>query len=210
MNIYQRLQAVMRKVSYIRKDATVSGGGGGYMAVTHDMVTAVVRPHFVEAGIITVPRLVSGAVVDTTRQTKGGSPIIRYEGMYEVAFVNADDPTDAVVIPVSAHAEDQGDKAPGKALSYATKYAILKVLLLESGENDEGRIQAEEPEPLSEAEMNGIKTQLGTATDKAKLRELMKAAFAVAAKAHDREAHEAIKAYGATLAANLPDIAKAA
>ncbi len=142
MNIYQKLQAVMKEVSYIKKDAEVKGGGT-YKAVTHDMVTAMVRPHFVTHGIIVVPRLVSGEVVDTGRKTSAGNPIIRYQGVYEVSFVNADDPQDVCMLPVAAHAEDQGDKAPGKALSYATKGGILKVLLLESGENDESRVAPE-------------------------------------------------------------------
>lgn len=145
MNIYQKLQAVMKEVAYVKKDKEVTGAGS-YMAVTHDMVTAMVRPHFVAQGVVIVPRLVNGAVVDTGRQTKGGTPIIRYEGLYEVSFVNADEPTDMVTIPISAHAEDHGDKAPGKAISYATKYAVLKVLMLETGENDEGRVRQDEPE----------------------------------------------------------------
>ncbi len=54
-----------------------------------------------------------------------------------------DEPTDRITVRLDAHADDYGDKAPGKALSYATKYAILKVLMLESGENEEGRIKPE-------------------------------------------------------------------
>jgi hypothetical protein len=208
VNIYQKLQAVMKVVSYVKKDATVTGGGS-YKAVTHDMVTAMVRPHFVEQGIIVIPRLTQGAVADTGRKTSSGNPIIRYEGLYEISFVNADEPSDVCVIPVSAHAEDQGDKAPGKALSYATKYAVLKALLLESGENDEGRLSFE-TEPLSDAEMDGIKTNLGKAKTKAELREALKVAYAVADKAKDKEAHAAIKAYASTLAANLPEDRKAA
>lgn len=202
MNIYQRLQAVMKKVSYVQKDATVTGGAS-YKAVTHDMVTAMVRPHFVEAGIVVVPRLTEGAVVDTGRKTSSGNPIIRYEGRYEVSFVNVDEPSDVCMIPVSAHAEDQGDKAPGKALSYGTKYAILKALMLESGESDEGRVSSK-PEPLSADEVAGLKSQLGKATTRAQLREAMKVAYAVCAEAKDDEAHDAIRAYGATLAENLP------
>ena len=45
---------------------------------------------------------------------------------------------------VEAHASDNGDKAPGKALSYATKSAILKTLSLETGENDESRVPDQE------------------------------------------------------------------
>lgn len=147
MNIYQKLQAVMKEVAYVKKDKEVDAGGGGkYSAVTHDMVTAMVRQHFVTQGIIVVPRLTHGEVKDTGRQTRGGNPILRFEGFYDVSFVNTDDPNDFVTVPVCAHAEDQGDKAPGKALSYATKGAILKVLMLESGDDDESRIKQDEPE----------------------------------------------------------------
>lgn len=139
-NIYQRVQAVMKAVAYVQKDKLVSGAGGGYKAVTHDNVTATVRQHFVDHGIVVVPRLVASQTVDTGRKTSSGNPILRFEGTYEVSFVNVDEPTESIVVPVAAHADDHGDKAPGKALSYATKGAILKVLLLETGEDDESRV----------------------------------------------------------------------
>ena len=201
-NIYQRLHAVMQEVNYVQKDATVSGGGS-YKAVTHDQVTAHVRSHFVKHGIVLIPRLTSGAVVDTGRKTSSGNPIIRYEGLYDVSFVNMDDPSDVCLIPVSAHAEDQGDKAPGKALSYATKYAILKALMLETGESDESRT-AEKPQPLSEDEFDGLKKRLGEAKTKAKLKEILKECYAVAAEAKDDDAHDGLRAYAATLAQALP------
>ena len=49
------------------------------------------------------------------------------------------DTGDKVTSTIEAHANDNGDKAPGKALSYATKSAMLKVFSLETGENDESR-----------------------------------------------------------------------
>jgi len=136
VNIYQRVQKVMQAVAYVKKDKAVEN----YMAVTHDMVTAMVRPHFVANGIILSPRVVEGRMVDTGRKSKSGNPAMRYEGTFEVDFVNMDEPTDKITIRLDAHADDYGDKAPGKALSYASKYAVLKLLMLETGENDEGRL----------------------------------------------------------------------
>lgn len=136
----------MKEVAYVRKDKQVEN----YMAVTHDMVTAMVRPHFVNAGIVVSPRVITGSMVDTGRKSKSGNPAMRYEGTFEVDFVNMDEPADKITIRLDAHADDYGDKAPGKALSYATKYAVLKLLMLETGENDEGRVTPEPP-PLSES-----------------------------------------------------------
>lgn len=156
-NVYQRIGAVMKAVAYVQKDKQVDGAGGGYKAVTHDQVTAMVRQYFVENGIVVVPRLTASATVSTGRTTKAGTPIIRFEGTYDVEFVNVDEPTDKIVATTVAHAEDQGDKAPGKALSYAVKGAILKVLLLETGENDESRVRPDEPE-LAEDEAEALAT----------------------------------------------------
>jgi hypothetical protein len=139
LNIYQRVAAVMKEVAYVQKDTSVTEGGN-YKAVTHDMVTAVVRPHFVKFGIVIQPRVVHAEFIDTGRKSSRGNPAMRYEGRFEVDFVNIDNPVDRITITVDAHADDYGDKAPGKALSYAVKGAVLKLLMLETGENDESRI----------------------------------------------------------------------
>ena len=136
MNVFQRLAAVKREVGYIQKDKKVDT----YMAVTHDMVTAMTRNHLNDAGVAVVPSEICGKTCETTMLTGRGTPIIRYEATFEVRFINIDKPEDQVSVRVTAHAMDQGDKAPGKAMSYATKYAVLKVLALETGEEEESRI----------------------------------------------------------------------
>jgi hypothetical protein len=135
MNIYQRVNEVRKKVSYIRKEKKVES----YMAVTHDQVTAEVRDHFVEHGIVMVPTITRSAVKDTGTTTAKGTPFIRFEASYRFDVVNAEDPTDKFSMEIEAHAIDHGDKAPGKALSYAKKYAVLKLLDIETGEEEEGR-----------------------------------------------------------------------
>jgi hypothetical protein len=144
MNIYQRIQQVQKAVAYVKKDKAVEN----YMAVTHDAVTALVRLHFIEAGIVIVPRIVSSVMLDTGRKSAKGNAAWRYEGRFEVDFVNIDEPTDRVTVCLDAHADDYGDKAPGKALSYSVKGAMLKLLMLETGVDDEGRlpeVKAERP-----------------------------------------------------------------
>lgn len=139
-NIYMRLNKVREAVDYLRKDAEVAGK---YKAVSHDLVTATVRPEFIKHGIVVVPKVLQSSVVDTTTKTGKGIPIIRYEARFEISFVNVDEPGDSVAVILDAHALDEGDKSPGKALSYATKYAFLKVLNIETGEDDESRIESD-------------------------------------------------------------------
>lgn len=135
MNIYQRINEVRRAVEKIVKDKKVEG----YMAVTHDNVTALTREHFVTQGIVIVPRLLSERTVPTGTFTSRETPFIRYEATYQFDVVNADDPKDQFPAVIGAHAIDHGDKAPGKALSYAKKALVLKLLELESVAEEEDR-----------------------------------------------------------------------
>lgn len=138
LNIYQRINAVMKEVQYVQKDVTVSGGGS-YKAVSHDMVQAVLRPHMVENGIVARVEHMSGAITQF-RNLKEEVKMHMYEAVYRVDFVNIDDPKDFMTVIVPSHANDNGDKAPGKATSYAIKYAMLKTFGLETGENEESRL----------------------------------------------------------------------
>lgn len=156
LNVYQRINEVKKLVGYVRKDKKVEGQG--YMAVTHDAVTALTRQHFIDCGVVIVPVELSSATVDSGTVTGKGNPIIRFEAKYRVHFVNADDPKDELSVEFTAHALDQGDKAPGKAHSYATKYAVLKVLQLETGEEEEGR------EPAKPKKHADIPLPMGTIT----------------------------------------------
>ncbi len=141
MNIYQRINAVMHDVKYVQKDAQVSAGAGGsYKAVSHDMVVAILRDSMVQHGIVVRVEQLKGELLQQ-KAPKGekGYTMHLYSGEYAVHFHNIDQPDDFLTETVNAHANDSGDKAPGKAMSYAVKYAMLKVFSLETGENEESR-----------------------------------------------------------------------
>ncbi len=137
LNIYQRINAVMKEVEYIKKDATITGGGT-YQAVTHDNVTAVLRPYLVANGIVVRVEQLQSSVLQM-RDKPAGIAMLLYSGDYAVHFVNIDNPEDFMTVFFNAHANDTGDKAPGKCASYAVKMAQLKTFSLETGESDEGR-----------------------------------------------------------------------
>lgn len=188
MNIYQRLNFIRSKVAYIKKDKAVEN----YKAVTHDAVVAETRQWFIEAGVMIVPKLVRDLTLDTGAKSAKGNINWRYEGTFDIQFVNCDEPEQVVTITVTAHANDYGDKAPGKAITYATKSAILKILYLETGENDEARqtsnmapgdeVTAEELEPMLKA--------IKEAKDLDSLLEVYATAFARAEK--DKDARDTI------------------
>lgn len=128
-NIYQRLHAAMLAVSYVQKeDKKVNNQ---YTFVSHDAVTAAVRGPLMEQGVIYFPQ--------NLQYTQDGN---RTEVTLEIHFVNIEAPDDRIIVPSFGFGIDQGDKGPGKAVSYAVKYALLKALGLETGDDPEQNASA--------------------------------------------------------------------
>jgi len=106
-----------------------------YKVTSHDTVVAAVRPALLKHGIVIVPsvkrhKLDKGMTIATV----------------EVHFINIDDPADRIEVQFFGYGIDRQDKGPGKAISYATRYAILKVFLLETGDDPEN----DDLEPVGE------------------------------------------------------------
>lgn len=153
LNIYQRINAVMKKVDYLKKDTKVQG----YTALTHDAVTAAVRAHFLEIGIVLVVSQVHGVLQEKENPQ---AKMRMYDAKYEMSFVNIDSPDDKITMTVNSNAADNGDKAPGKAMSYAVKYALLKLLMIETGDNDESRTYDKSFEAITAKEYENLKAEI--------------------------------------------------
>lgn len=132
-NLHQRLHAAMGDISYIQKEKKQ---GMRYTIVSHDAVTAKVRPVLVKHGIVYYP-------IDLTVKQNGN----RTEVCLIVRFVNVDDPVDYIDVATLGYGVDEQDKGPGKAISYAVKYALLKTLGLETGDDPDYEDKPHEPEP---------------------------------------------------------------
>ena len=154
-NIYQRINLVMQEIAYIQKDSHVQN----YMGVSHDQVVAATRKFFVKHGIVIHASQLKGKLhqkgekYDFKAKQVVPDPMRMYEATYVISFVNIQKPEDRIEITVCSHALDNGDKAPGKAVSYAKKTALLQVLLLETGVDDESRaVEYASPEQRKQIE----------------------------------------------------------
>jgi hypothetical protein len=150
LNILQRVNAVQKEVAYIQKDRSVSTGGGSYKAVSHDAVTAMLRPHLIKHGIVYTTTLADECHFDSKEE---GSKQRLFRATFTICFASIDKPEDRIFVTLPAHALDNGDKAPGKAISYATKYALLKVFALETGEDEESRYKSDDYDFAAALEM---------------------------------------------------------
>lgn len=133
IGIHKKINGIMKKVEFVTKDGRLGFGNNTFSIVTHDKVLSVVRQHFVDAGVVVVPSQVDkGISVEGT--TKNGGKKIRMEALYDVDFIDIDDGS-KITIRSEAHAEDSGDKGANKCLTYAVKNALLKVLMLQTGDD---------------------------------------------------------------------------
>lgn len=127
MNIYQRLHAVRGELGFLEKDKEVQiNNKVAYGYISHDAVTAAVRVPLQKHGVMVVPSV--------AEYKNDGN---RMEARIKVDFINIDDPQDRVTVETVGYGVDSSDKGPGKAFSYALKYAYLKLFLLNSGEDIE-------------------------------------------------------------------------
>lgn len=136
LNIHQRISAVMADVAYVQKGNKKVNGQ--YTFVSHDDVTAAIRPALINHGITVVPTVTEHNQI-WTQYEEGGHT--KFRGMTEVDitvdFINIDSPEDKVSVALFGYGIDPQDKGPGKAFSYAKKYAFLQLFCLETGDDPE-------------------------------------------------------------------------
>ena len=149
LNVYQKINRIMQEVSYIHKDAKITLQRGSYKGVRYDVLIGKIRQYFCDEGVIVVPSIFGTEVEGNRTKMK-----------VMTLFINADDPEDRFSIDTYSHSDDNTDKGPGKAYTYAVKMALLKVLMLESGDNEEEVVVEHKEElfmPMSAAQINELR-----------------------------------------------------
>lgn len=141
LNIYERLSLATDKIDRVAKNLKVGVGNSQYKAVSEADVLAAVKPIENEFGIYSYPlkrELVSTNEFTTTSEYNGTTKekltiFLRIKTIYR--FVNIDNPTEFIDVETFGDGVDSQDKAPGKAMTYADKYALLKAYKIETGED---------------------------------------------------------------------------
>lgn len=123
MTIHQRMHLGMTLADYVQKEKKDKMR---YSIVSHDAVTAIIRDVCLKTGVHYYP-------LDGSEkwQVNGN----RFELKLAVRFQSIDNPEDFIDVLGFGFGIDEGDKGPGKALSYAVKYALLKAYGLETGDD---------------------------------------------------------------------------
>lgn len=132
----------MGELDYIAKgEKTVNGQ---YRFVSHDAVTAKIHPLLVKHKLLVIP-----SVQELTQEGN------RTSVKLFVTFINAENAQEQFTICFYGYGVDSGDKGPGKAISYAFKYALLKTFCLETGDDPDNDAKALY-EPVKCLEFDGL------------------------------------------------------
>lgn len=148
MNIYEKMSEATDKISKVAKNLNVGIGKAAYKAVGEADVLAAVKPIEKELGIYSYPvsrEIVESEAYTQTTEYNGEkkeklSLWLRVKTVYR--FVNVEKPDEYVEITAYGDGVDPQDKAPGKAMTYADKYALLKAYKIETGEDPDQNASA--------------------------------------------------------------------
>lgn len=190
MNIYQRLLAATAEIGYVAKNLKVDiNKNNSYKAVAEADVLDAVKPIEEKYGIYSYPvsrKIIKDEAYTTTSEYDGRKSekttfFMRLETVYR--FVNTDNPEEYIDITTYGDGVDTQDKAPGKAMTYADKYALLKAYKIQTGDDPDanlsgnlGKKKFEKPtaEQLAQAEELGINLDGLAAYAKCKVEEISK------------------------------------
>lgn len=134
LNIYERLLLISSEVPYVAKNLTVSTGSSSYKAVSESDIISTIKPLETKYRVFSYPvsrRIVESSQIENTNGKKQN--FLRLEIIYR--FINIDKSEQYIDITTYGDGIDFGDKAPGKAMTYADKYALMKAYKIPTGED---------------------------------------------------------------------------
>lgn len=138
MNIYEKMSAITNEITAVAKNLEVElPNGKGYKAVSEPDVLKAVKPIEAKFGVYSYPVkreiVESGEIITTTKYGEKKNLFVRVEVIYR--FVNIEKPEEYVEVFSYGDGVDSQDKAAGKAMTYADKYALLKAYKIQTGED---------------------------------------------------------------------------
>lgn len=142
LNIYQRMLAATSEIDRVAKNLKVDiSKSQSYKAVAEADVLEAVKPIEAAHGIYSYPfsrEIIKDETYTTTsewdgKKTEKNTFFLRIKTVYR--FINTDNPSDFIDIMTYGDGVDTQDKAPGKAMTYADKYALLKAYKIQTGDD---------------------------------------------------------------------------
>ena len=145
-NIFYRMSKITQDISMVAKNLEVGYGKSRYKAVGEADVLAAVKPLEAENGVYSYPlsrEIVDSGVLTTTGYDgkEKNQMYMRIKTVYR--FICIDNPNSYIDIESFADGVDSQDKACGKAMTYADKYALMKAYKIITGDDPDQNLSEE-------------------------------------------------------------------
>lgn len=159
-NIFQKMADITNELGTVAKNLNVAvNTTASYKAVSEVDILNAVKPLEYKHGVYSYPHdtnIINQEIVTTkTQYGDKDNYFIRLERVYR--FVNIEDKTDFIEVKSYGDGIDTGDKATGKAMTYADKYALMKAYKISTGDDPDKEASEEapkyqtKPQPISKA-----------------------------------------------------------
>lgn len=137
--VYSKILKVMADVKHLKKDDTVSYKTTSYKGISEEHVTKAVRAAMIKHGLVMLPVKINHEMRDIPTE-RSLMHLSIMDNEYDI--VDADT-GESVRVMASGAGVDTQDKSPGKAQTYAGKYALLKAFLIPTGDDPDRTASAE-------------------------------------------------------------------
>ena len=165
LNIYEKLSLIENEIGVVEKGLSVSMGKGSYKAVSERDVLDAIKPIEQKYRVYSYPydtEIINNEVLEkTSNYGTTTSQFLRLKRVYR--FVNIDNKDEYIDVISYGDGIDTGDKAPGKAMTYADKYALMKAYKLSTGDDPDKEASPKEgyrratTQPISDSQKETIK-----------------------------------------------------
>lgn len=148
MNIYEKMSAIQQEIVNVNKNLFVKMGNGQYKAVGEGDVLSAVKPAEAKYRIYSYPLTRDAVDIGVIESYDRNGIVKKQQNLLlktTYRFVNLDNTAEFIDMDSYGDGVDSGDKAPGKAMTYADKYALLKAYKIITGDDPD----QEGSEPLA-------------------------------------------------------------
>ena len=142
LNIYEKMMLITEEMGVIEKNLKVQvSQTNSYKAVSERDILDNVKPLEKKYRVYSYPvdrKIAENEIL--TKETEYNGKVTRTNTFYmrlEITyrFVNIDKPEEYIDIKTYGDGLDTGDKAPGKAMTYGDKYALMKGYKISTGDD---------------------------------------------------------------------------
>lgn len=162
MNIFEKIAAITAELGVVAKNLEVeTGKNKSFRAVSERDIIDAVKPLEAKYGVCSYParrtvlesNLLESENTYNGNTTKKTTLMTRIETVYR--FVNVEKPDEYIETTTFAEGMDSQDKGSGKAMTYADKYALMKVYKISTGD-DPDQVESEDASYSSKDGTHGV------------------------------------------------------